>query len=309
MTVKEGGFGFDAQWLDDFQHAVFALITGESEGYYKDYGKMEDLIEVLNEGYLYIGDENNYKRRNSQESYRWIPANRFIVFSQNHDQIGNRLLGDRLTTIAGFEAAKLAAGIVILSPYVPLLFMGEEYGETTPFLFFTDYQDKELANSIVEGRRKEFASFHWKGKIPNPQNPVTFNNSKINWDMRYESSGKKTAEYYRALINLRKRYSLFKCKPDRQIKRISNRDSLLFIHRIHDDNEAGLIANCAREPATYDFPFEEGVYVKILDSADFQWNGSGPTLPTLAIKGDEHVIGGLTLAVFLKESKEGKPLD
>ena len=117
--ISKGGCGFDAQWLDDFQHAIFALLTGEREGYYGDYGSIQDLIEALTEGYVYVGDEAVYKRRSPNESFSWIGADKLIVFSQNHDQVGNRLLGDRLTTIAGFEAAKLAAGIVLLSPYVP----------------------------------------------------------------------------------------------------------------------------------------------------------------------------------------------
>jgi maltooligosyltrehalose trehalohydrolase len=177
LPAERGGLGFDAQWLDDFQHAVFALVTGEREGYYKDYGKIEDIAEALTDGYLYIGNEKDYQRRPPYESYQWIAADKFIVFSQNHDQIGNRLLGDRLTTKSGVESTKVAAGLVLLSPYVPLLFMGEEYGETAPFLFFTDYTGKTLQDAIMEGRRKEFENFHWVGEVPNPQNVGTFEKS------------------------------------------------------------------------------------------------------------------------------------
>ncbi len=305
---EQSGFGFDAQWLDDFQHAIFALITGEREGYYRDYGSIQDVAEALTEGYVYVGDEGDYKRRSPAESFGWIGADKIIVFSQNHDQVGNRLLGDRLTTIAGFEAAKLAAGIVLLSPYVPLLFMGEEYGETAPFLFFTDYQSTELTQAVREGRKKEFAHFHWQGEIPDPQSTETFEKSKLNWQQRYSGSGQKIAAYYRALIELRKKHPIFQCQSDRQIRHVTNDENILFIHKQHGDAEAGVVANFFKESASYDFPFEDGTYVKIFDSADFAWNGPGPTLPTLAVEGDAHLIGEFSLAAFLKESKEGKPL-
>ncbi|MGE5637941.1 MAG: alpha-amylase family glycosyl hydrolase, partial [Chloroflexota bacterium] len=119
-AVNEGGFGFAAQWLDDFQHAVHALLTGEKEGYYKDYGRILDLVEILSNGYVYVGMQD-YHRRKSEEVYTWISPCNLITFSQNHDQVGNRLLGDRLVTLAGYEAAKVATGITILSPYIPLL--------------------------------------------------------------------------------------------------------------------------------------------------------------------------------------------
>ena len=304
----EGGCGFDAQWFDDFQHAIFSLLTGEREGYYRDYGSIQDLAEVLINGYLYIGDEPDYKRRKPEDSFSWIGADKLVVFSQNHDQVGNRRLGDRLTTIAGFEAAKLAAGIVLLSPYVPLLFMGEEYGETAPFLFFVEYQSEELAVAVRVGRQREFAHFHWQGEVPDPLSLETFEKSKLNWQQRYSGIGAEIAAYYRALIELRKKHALFQCQADRQIKHVTTQENVLFIHKQHGSAEAGIIANCSGKPASYDFPFEEDTYVKIFDSADFKWSGLGPTLPTLAIKGDQHLLNPFNLAVFLKESKEGKPI-
>jgi len=306
-SPDKGGYGFDAQWLDDFQHALFALITGEREGYYGGYGSIQDLAEALTDGYVYVGDEPDYKRKSPKESYSWIPADQLIVFSQNHDQVGNRLLGNRLASISGFEAAKLAAGIVLLSPYVPLLFMGEEYGETAPFQFFTDYQSKELTEAVREGRKKEFVHFHWKDEAPDPQNPETFERSKLDWQHRYTGRGQKIAAYYRALIELRKKHPIFQVQLNRQIRHVTNQENILFIHKQSGEAEAGIIANLSKDPATYSFHFEEDVYVKVLDSADFAWDGSGPTLPTLAVKGDDHQIGGFNLAVFLKESKEGKP--
>ena len=177
------------------------------------------------------------------ESYSWIGADKLIVFSQNHDQVGNRLLGDRLTTIAGFEAAKLAAGIVLLSPYVPLLFMGEEYGETAPFLFFADYQSKELADAVRVGRKREFANFHWQGEVPDPLSLETFEKSKLNWQHRTSGTGQKIVAYYHALIELRKKYPIFQPQVDRQIKNVSNQENVLFIQKQNGAAEAAIIAN------------------------------------------------------------------
>lgn len=303
-SLNQGGYGFDAQWLDDFQHALFALVTGEREGYYKDYGTVQDLVEALSEGYVYVGEPPHFKRKAPDDSYRWIPADKFIVFSQNHDQVGNRLIGDRLTTIAGFEAAKLAAGIVLLSPYVPLLFMGEEYGETAPFLFFTDYQGKELSDAVRTGRKQEFAHFHWKGEVPDPQSAEAFEKSKINWKRRYAGKEEKTASYYRTLIGLRKKLLLFHSEPGRKISHISKQDKTLFIHKKSKDATAGIVANFSSQQSSYAFPFEEGIYKKILDSSDAAWIGSGLSLPDKAAKGDLHVIQGFGFAVFVKEEKK-----
>jgi maltooligosyltrehalose trehalohydrolase len=306
--IEQGGFGFDAQWLDDFQHAVFALLTGEREGYYGGYSGIQDLAKTLTEGFVYVGDEPDCKRKAPGESYQWIPADKLIAFSQNHDQIGNRLLGDRLTAIAGFEAAKLAAGIVLLSPYVPLLFMGEEYGETAPFQFFADYQNRELVDAVRVGRKKEFAIFHWQGEVPDPQSPKTYEQSKLNWQTRSTERGQKILGYYRTLIELRRRHPIFQPQTKRQIKHVHTQENVLFVHKQYGDAEAGIIVNCTGTPASHDFPLEDGTYVKVFDSADFAWAGSGPVLPTLAVKGDTHTLSAFNLAVFLKESKEGKPL-
>lgn len=303
MLPKErGGFGFDGQWLDDFQHALFTLLTQERAGYYQPYGDLRHLIEALSDAYVYVGFDSSFRPRRSDESFRCIPANSFIVFSQNHDQVGNRLLGDRLICISGLEAAKLAAGMVLLSPYVPLLFMGEEYGETAPFLFFTDYQSKQLIDNIREGRRKEFADFHWQGDVPEPQSLETFEKSKLNWQQRYLGLGKKISSYYRALIQLRKKHAIFHSYVNRQIKHITcQNDKILFIQKQAQtgQTQAVIIANFSKEPKTYSFPFNGSGYRKVLDSADSAWAGQGSSVPETAVKGDIHTINGFNFIVFL----------
>jgi maltooligosyltrehalose trehalohydrolase len=305
----QGGFEFDAQWLEDFHHSLFTLLTGEKEGYYKNYGSLRDLNEALADGYIYLGKDGgeiDFRRRTSGESYSWIPAYKFIVFSQNHDQVGNRLLGDRLVSIAGFEAAKLAAGMILLSPYIPLLFMGEEYGETSPFLFFVDYSDNELKNAVRTGRKKEFADFQWDGEVPDPQSIETFDKSKINWQLRYSERGKKIVSFYRTLIQLRKKLPLFHSKANRQIEYLkSQNEKTLFIKKQNDVSEAGVIANFAAQQSAYNFPFENGAYLKILDSSDAAWGGLGSLIPETAVEGDQHVAQPFSVAIFFS-SKEGE---
>jgi maltooligosyltrehalose trehalohydrolase len=300
---RRGGFGFDAEWLDDYQHAVFAAITGERRGYYINYGKLGDVAEALKEGYINVGDEVGFRRKSPDQSYGKAPANQLVVFSQNHDQVGNRLLGDRLTTIVGQEAAKLAAGMVLLSPYVPLLFMGEEYGEVAPFLFFTDFQDPKLIAGVREGRKKEFAAFNWAGEVPDPQSPDTFNKSKVDWSLRRSERGKKTLDYFRALLELRKN-PLFHPQKNTQIKNVAEKEKILFIQKQNPTSQAVITANFSVSPIETRFPYP-GEYIKVFDSAAEVWNGPGATLSPVTSKSDGLAFGGFNFAVFLKNPARG----
>jgi maltooligosyltrehalose trehalohydrolase len=274
--TSRGGFGFDAQWLDSFHHALFALITGEQEGYYKYYGQVSDFADIITDAYAFVGDQASFRRRGKNESFRSIPAYKFVAFSQNHDQIGNRMMGDRLISISGFESAKLALGMTLLSPYVPLLFMGEDYGETAPFQFFTDYQDKELQKAVVEGRAREFSAFHWKGEVPNPQSPGTFDKSKINWNQRHTEKGAQMLGYVRDLLTLRKQPA-FALSKNRKIDALEfTSGQMLSLSK--GGGEAVVLANFCEEKATYCFPYE-GKYQKTIDSSSQYYGGPGETLP------------------------------
>ncbi len=155
--AQMGGYGIDAQWSDDFHHAVHTLITGEKTGYYLDFGSIDHLEKAYREGFVYSWNYSPYRRRFFGSSSADRPARQFVVFTQNHDQVGNRMLGERLATLVPFDALKLAAGAVLLSPYIPLLFMGEEYGEESPFLYFTSHLDPDLAEAVRRGRRKRIS--------------------------------------------------------------------------------------------------------------------------------------------------------
>jgi len=154
---SKGGFGLDAQWNDDFHHCLHTLLTGEQNGYYQDFGKIQQLGKALREGFVYSGQYSPFRKRRHGNSSKHLPPKKFVIFSQNHDQVGNRAKGDRLSTLVSFEALKLAAGMLLLSPNIPLLFMGEEYGEEAPFQYFVSHSDPELM-----GEKKNFLRFNGK---------------------------------------------------------------------------------------------------------------------------------------------------
>jgi maltooligosyltrehalose trehalohydrolase len=200
ITPKDDlGLGFDAQWCDDFHHSLHALLTGEKDGYYAGFGRTSDLARTLTTGYLYTGQHSPYRGR----KYGLMPKTRdgkqFIVFAQNHDQVGNRVVGDRLSALGSIRKLRLAAAAVVLSPFIPMLFMGEEYGETAPFQYFTSHGDADLIEAVRKGRREEFDDFDWAGEPPDPHDEETFNRSKLTREEHAE-----VRATYRELLRLRR---------------------------------------------------------------------------------------------------------
>jgi maltooligosyltrehalose trehalohydrolase len=208
-----GGYGLDAQWSDDFHHALHTLLTRETRGYYVDFGSLEDLCAVMREGWRFSGQYSRFRRRRHGDSPEGTEPWQFVVFSQNHDQVGNRAQGERLVQLTDLDSARLAAGVTLLSPFVPLLFMGEEYGETRPFLYFTSHGDAALAEAVRKGRREEFAAFGWSGEIPDPQDEATFKRSVLNYAARNTEPHRSLWKLYQQLIALRKRFALGEAKP------------------------------------------------------------------------------------------------
>src|SRR5262249_52910243 len=158
-----GGFGLSSQWSDDFHHALHAYLTGERTGYYADHGKLSHLAKAHREAYVLSGQHSHYRGRRYGARADDRPGEPFVIFAQNHDQVGNRPRGDRISTLADFETLKLVAGLLLTAPYLPMLFMGEEYGEQAPFPFFVSHSDHGLLERIRRGRRHEFNGFGWHG--------------------------------------------------------------------------------------------------------------------------------------------------
>ncbi len=172
-----GGWGCDAAWADDFHHSLRVLLTGDREGYYAEFGGLADLAKAFHRPHVHDGQYSTFRHRRFGAKADDVPPERFVVFSSNHDQVGNRAFGDRLPV----ELRPLAAICTLLSPFTPMLFQGEEYGEDAPFMFFSDHIDEDIAAATREGRRREFAAFaEFRGReVPDPQDPATFEASKL----------------------------------------------------------------------------------------------------------------------------------
>lgn len=233
----EHGFGLDAQWSDDFHHALHAMLTGERNGYYADFGNVRAVADALREPFALAGKYSIFRRRRHGAPSVGIPRRRFVVTSQNHDQVGNRAAGDRLSTLVGPDRLRLAAALLLLSPYVPLLFMGEEYGETNPFQYFIDHGDDRLVDAVRDGRRREFASFGWSDDVPDAKSGATFLRSKLDWSKLEKPEHRSILALYHDLLSLRRDEPML--RPDGASVDVAN-------------GEAGWIT-ILREPAlTYD---------------------------------------------------------
>jgi maltooligosyltrehalose trehalohydrolase len=200
---SHGGFGLDAHWSDDFHHALHRFFTGETDGYYADFNGLKDVARAVREGYVYQGQFSPFRGRRHGRPPTGVAPHQLIVSAQNHDQIGNRAAGERLSMLLHMPQLKAIAALTLLSPFVPLLFQGEEWGAQTPFLYFTDHENAELGRLVAEGRSKEFSSFHRHGGVPNPQDVETFERSKLDWSELAEPAHAELYDWYRRLIRLR----------------------------------------------------------------------------------------------------------
>ena len=305
LPPELGGYGLDAQWNDDFHHSLHGLLTGEQNGYYQDFGQLHHLTKTFREGFVYSGEYSLYRQRRHGTSSGDIPAHRFVVFAQNHDQIGNRMQSERLSQQVSFEALKLAAGIVLLSPFVPLLFMGEEYGETAPFPYFVSHSDPSLIEAVRRGRREEFAPFQWQGELPDPQAETTFLKAKLNHNLRNEGHHRVLLEFYKELIQLRRENPALAHLSKDTMKVLDYKETrLLFVYRWSGSDEVIMVFNFGDDQASAAFPIPAGDWHKRLDSIDERWQGSGSTVPKqLNSKGEAVLnLSPKSFTVFTKET-------
>jgi maltooligosyltrehalose trehalohydrolase len=202
------GYGMDAQWSDDFHHALHAVLTGERDGYYADFGSMADIARALTTGFVYAGQHSAYRgTEHGSPLTSSINANQLLGYVQNHDQIGNRARGDRASSLLPLGLLQVGAALVLTSPFTPMIFMGEEWGAGTPWQYFTDHQDDTLATAVREGRRAEFAAFGWNPEdVPDPQDPATYERSRLDWSELAREPHRTLLAWYRALIELRKEW-------------------------------------------------------------------------------------------------------
>nr|HEV7955137.1 malto-oligosyltrehalose trehalohydrolase [Candidatus Acidoferrales bacterium] len=264
-----GGWGLDASWNDDFHHALHVLMTGERNGYYEDYSGVEDLARAFRDGFIYAGQYSTFRQKRHGTSTHDLHGEHFVVFSQDHDQIGNRMLADRYSQTMSLEKLKLAAAVVLLSPYVPMLFMGEEYGEPAPFQYFVSHEDKGLIEAVRKGREEEFARFQWATKLPDPQAEDTFLRSKMNWELQNGGKYKIIREFYRELLDLRAGIPALSelSKNDQEVVAFAEQTTL-FIRRWSGESQVCIAFHFGGNTVNVDAPIPEGRWTKILDSAN-----------------------------------------
>lgn len=278
QPAEGGGYGMDGQWNDDFHHALHVACTGDRNGYYQDYEGSPDVATALAEGFVYSGQYSRHRRRLHGAPSAHIEPRRFIVFSQNHDQVGNRFLGERLSHLTDFESAKLAAAAVILSPYLPMLFMGEEWAEPAPFLYFVSHGDDALIEAVRAGRREEFRHFHYTGEVPDPQNEDTYLRSKLNHAL-WRQPGRRRAmrRYYRELLSLRRVQPAFRDLSRRSmtVETDAGGKTITMTRRADGGAEIRVLFVFADTPAAAPEFLRAGGWYTLLDSADLRWDGPG----------------------------------
>jgi maltooligosyltrehalose trehalohydrolase len=297
--VESGGYGIDAQWSDDFHHALHTMLTGEQTGYYEDYGKCEHLAKAYSDTFVYDWKYSQHRQRFHGNSTCDRPPTQFVVCIQNHDQVGNRMLGERLSHLVSFEAQKLAAGNLLLSPYIPLLFMGEEYGEEAPFIYFVSHSDPDLIKAVREGRKREFAAFHAIGEPPDPESIDTYCQCKLNWEKRKEGKHKVLWTWYQNLIKLRITIPTL-TKRDRNNIEVGflEAEKIVWWRRWAESHQILCLMNFNQNDATFSPSIQENNWEKILDSTDKKWQGSGSSLPEKFSQGQEVTLRSQSFALY-----------
>ncbi len=278
-----GGYGLDGQFNEDFHHALHHLLTGESQGYFADYDSVDDLAVAYRQGFVYDWRYSPYRQRHHGSSSAGFPPRKLVVFSQNHDQIGNRRLGERLVALVGLEKAKLAAAAVLLAPNIPMLFMGEEYGEKAPFLYFTDFSDPDLIEAVRKGRHEEFQSFAWEGHPPDPHDPELFAQSKLDWDLRKEGCHQILHNLYVRIIRLRRSIQALSSSDEESFE-VSGMEEerVIWFRRQKEDSEILCFMNFGENAVKMTVPEEslQENWQMELDTADLDWQGTGSAFET-----------------------------
>lgn len=280
--LEKEGFGMDAQWIDEFHHALRVTVSGDKTGYYSDFDGIKHLEKAYRDAYVYDGLYSPHRKKTFGIKAENNPGEQFIVFSQNHDQVGNRMLGERSSQLFSFETQKLMAGAVLVSPFLPMLFMGEEYSEPHPFQYFVSHTDIELAEAVRKGRKAEFAAFHAEGEAPDPVDEATFNQSKLQWDLVEQEPNATMLRFYKMLIALRKKLPAL-YHLNRQHLEVSSDENTktLMLHRWHEENQVLCLMNFSDQIQHIQLPRNQQQWQKALASADPEWNGPAASPDTV----------------------------
>ncbi len=296
---SKGGYGLSGQWSDDFHHAVHALATNERRGYYEDFGNPEQLSKAIKQAFVFDGVYSKYRKKTYGNSTKNNGGEQFVIFSQNHDQVGNRKHGERLISLSSFEMAKLIAGCMFVSPNVPMLFMGEEYGERNPFYYFVSHLDEELNRLVNEGRKEEFKTFFDdKGEALDPASEEAFEQSKLSWDISQEPERQSMYAYYKTLIELRKNHPVLQV-PDKEKLTITEKGKGFTLHRWQGDRQILVFMNFDQNATELEVPFNQsGNMEKVIDSTSTKWNGKGEISPQRIIAGETIKVAKEAILIY-----------
>jgi len=278
----QGGFGMDAQWVDEFHHALRTAAGGDRTGYYSDFNGIEDLAKAYNDAYVYDGQYSTHRQKHFGIKATHNLGKQFVVFSQNHDQVGNRMLGERSSELFSFEMQKLMAGAVFTAPFLPMLFMGEEYGESNRFMYFVSHTDPELAQAVREGRKAEFAAFHAQGEAPDPMAEETYLHSKLQWQLLDQDKHEVMLNFYKNLIALRKRLpALYQLNRKLTNAIADSTQQTLILRRATDTQQVLILMNFSKKIQNIEIDDIQHGWSKLFDSADKRWNGPQASPDTL----------------------------
>ncbi|TVR66965.1 MAG: malto-oligosyltrehalose trehalohydrolase [Gemmatimonadales bacterium] len=275
LPPEAGGHGVDAQWSDDFHHALHALITGEEEGYYGDFGGMESLARALEEGFVQTGGLSRYRGRSHGRPLAEPRGERLVCFAQNHDQIGNRPGGDRLGHLISRRELKAVLAVTLLGPHIPLLFQGEEWAAGSPFQYFTDLREPGLGRAVAEGRRREFAAFGWDPEeVPDPQDPETHRRSVLDWNEREKEGHREILEWTRVLLRLRNSEPDFR---DGEMARVRWSDTNQWLLMARGRFQVGV--NLGPGECVVPVPDSAALTPLLVSSGGVRWENGGAFLP------------------------------
>jgi maltooligosyltrehalose trehalohydrolase len=303
-----GGWGMASVWSDDFHHALHVLLTGERDGYYEDFNGIEDLAQSFRHGFVFTGQYSKYRKRRHGNSSANLKGEHFIVCAQNHDQIGNRREGDRLSQSMTFEQLKLAAGAVLLSPFLPLIFMGEEYGEAAPFQYFVSHENPDLIEAVRKGRIAEFDCVENGATVPDPQSEETYLRSKLNWALRNEGWHKTLWEFHRELLRVRREVPALADLNLESIE-VTVLPELLLIRRWNGTSEALAALHFGSKSKEIVAAVPRGIWRKRIDSSDVQWGTAGSPLISHFESAGEVTLAlpPYCVALFVRDARHPEP--
>jgi maltooligosyltrehalose trehalohydrolase len=283
---EKNGYGMHSQWIDEFHHALRVTATGERTGYYSDFSGVQHLAKAYRDAYVYDGQWSEHRKKHFGVKAETNRGEQFIVFTQNHDQVGNRMLGECTSVLVSFEMQKLMAASVILSPFLPMLWMGEEWGEPSPFLYFVSHTDDALATAVREGRKKEFAAFHAEGEAPDPLAEDTFLRSRLQWELRNQEPHATLLRFYKELIRLRRAEPALRILDRTGVSADADEsDNTLILQRQAGGQVALCLMNFSKKVASLALPVVDSAWELRLDSAAPEWGGTSDA-PRNTLTGD-----------------------